>query len=260
MNHKSSVRVSAFFGYAALAAILVASLALGGPALGAEKWIGIHGGPSIPSLQGGGGNPNSEGFSSRYAPYFGVFGDYGLTDNLAIRLEVNYSSEGGQRNGLQPAPDPALSQQFGTLVFADFKNEAILDYIEVPIMAKYSLGRPMRFYADAGPYVGYLVRAKTVTSGVSALFDGSGNLLALPPEMPSNFDFDADTDIKSDINHWNFGVGGGLGIETPFGPGNVVLDAHFSYGLTNIQKNTAEDGSNNTGGVAFTLGYSYPLK
>lgn len=257
MKRKSKVQVSPFFGYTvpALAVILAASLALGGSALGAEKRVGIHFGPSIPSLKGGGGNPVSEGYTSRYGPYFGVFADYGLRDNFAIRLEVNYSSEGGQRNGLQPAPDPALSQQFGTLVFADFKNEAILDYIEVPIMAKYSWGGAMRLFADAGPYVGYLVRAKTVTRGVSFPLDASGNPLA-----QMNIDFDADTDVKSDINHWNFGVGGGLGAETPFGPGNVVLEAHFSYGLTNIQKDTALNGSNNTGALAFTLGYSVPWK
>ena len=262
MKRKSGSGCSPLLGHTvwALAVMLAVSVGFGGSAWGAEKWFGIHGGPSIPSLRGGGGNPNSEGFSSRFGPYFGAFGEYCLNDNFAIRVEANYSSEGGQRNGLQPFPDPALSEQLGTAVFANYKNEAILDYIEVPFMAKYSLGGLTRFFVDAGPYVGYLVRAKTVTSGVSALFDQSGNLLATPPEFPPNFDFDADTDIKDDVNKWNFGAAGGLGIETPFGPGKVVLDAHFSYGLTNIQKNTAENGSNNTGAVAFTLGYTYPLK
>lgn len=45
----------------------------------------------------------------------------------------------------------------------------------------------------------------------------------------------------------------------PYGPGDVILDAHFSYGLTNIQKDVALNGENNTGSLAFTLGYSYPL-
>jgi hypothetical protein len=254
MKRKSGVGSSTFIGHTAwaLAVALIVSVALGGSALGAEKWFGIHGGPSIPSLQGGNGNPLSEGYTSRYGPYFGVFEDYHLAHDFALRAEVNFSSEGGQRSGMQPAPDPRLSQQFGGMpVFAAFKTEQILDYIEIPIQAKYSWGDAMRLFADAGPYLAYLVRAKTVTSGLSEPFDESGNQLA-----PVEIDFAGNTDIKSSINKWNYGFGGGLGVETPFGPGNVILDAHFMYGLRNIQRNTAQDGSNNTGALVFTLGYS----
>jgi hypothetical protein len=257
MKRASTLGLRSFFGHTtwALAAVLAVSVALAGPALGAEKWIGIHGGPSIPSLQGGNGNPLSEGYTSRYGPYFGVFADYYLTHSFAIRAEVNYSSEGGQRTGMQPVPDPALAQQFGQLVFASFKTEQILDYIEIPILAKYSFGGPMHFFVDAGPYVGYLVRAKTETSGVSAPYDEPGNQLA-----PMMIDFGGTTDIKDSINRWNVGLGGGLGVETQFGPGRVLVDAHFSYGLKNIQRYPDTDGENNTGALEFTLGYAVPWK
>ncbi len=257
MTRRSRSRLRRLFGHTTwvLAAALVACIALGGSAVGAEKWIGIHGGPSIPSLQGGNGNPVSEGYTSRYGPFFGVFGDYFLNRNFAIRLEVNYSSEGGQRNGMQPAPDPRLSQQFGTLVFADFKTEQVLDYIEVPVMAKYSMDGTMRLYAAAGPYVGYLFHAETITTGSSAPFDAAGNQLA-----PTTIDFAGDTEIEDSINKWNYGLGGGIGVDMPFGPGRLSFDTHFSYGLANIQKHTETDGENNTGALVFALGYSVPFK
>ena len=102
----------------------------------------------------------------------------------------------------------------------------------------------------------------SVTKGSSLLFvDGSGTPLLLPPDyqpLPEQ-DFGADTDIKEEINSRNAGIAGGIGIEMPYGPGDIVFDAHFSYGLKNIQRDTELNGENNTGSLAFTIGYAYPL-
>jgi len=236
------------------AVVLAILLSASGAAFPGQMFVGFHGGPSVPNLQGG-TNEVSEGYTSRLGPYFGAFADYELRPNFFLRGEINYSSEGGKRNGMQPiAPDPSLPVPPGTTLYAAFDNEAILDYIEIPLLAKLSWGNPIRFFADAGPYVGFLVRAKTVTSGSSLLYDASRAALPYPAQ-----DFGAETDIKEDVNSTNAGIAGGVGVEMPYGPGDVVLDAHFSYGLTNIQKNVALNGENNTGSLAFTLGYSYPL-
>jgi hypothetical protein len=239
---------------AALSILLVVLLAANVSAVPRGTRIGVHGGPGVPSLQGG-TNEVSEGYTSRLGPYFGIGADVPLGRGFSVCAEINYSSQGGKRNGRQPiAPDPLLPLPPDMTVFASFDNEAILDYIEIPVLARVRWGRAIRMFADAGPYVGFLVKAKTVTKGTSLLYDESGSALPYPEQ-----DFGADTNIKSDINSTNFGVGGGLGFEMSYGPGDVVIDAHFSYGLTNIQKDTAVNGENNTGQLAFTLGYSYPL-
>lgn len=245
------------------AALLCLITMNGGEAFANQTNVGIHGGLSIPSIEGG-TNEISQGYTSRVGPYFGVFINYEVKQHFSLRGEINYASQGGQRNGMQPIfPDPSLPAPPGTTLYASFDNETILDYLEIPIMARLTWGGAQRFFVDAGPYIGFLVRAKTVTSGSSLLYtDASGTPLLVPPDylpLPP-VSFDGETDVSQDINSINAGIAGGVGIETPLGPGDIVFTAHFSYGFTNIQKDTELNGKNNTGSLAVTIGYSYPGK
>jgi hypothetical protein len=241
----------------ALAAFVVVLLAIEGAGFANETRIGLHGGLSIPSIQGR-TNDQSKGYSSRLGPYFGVFADYPMRPHFSLRGEINYASQGGKRNGMQSVSADQLSGvpiPAGMTVYANFKNETALDYVEIPVMALMSWGRTTRFFASAGPYVGFLVRAKTFTSGSSLLYgDASGTF----PMSGDSQSFDASTDTKGDINSTNAGIAGGIGIETPFGPGGLCVGAHFSMGLSNIQKDTEANGKNHTGAVAVTIGYFYP--
>jgi hypothetical protein len=116
-------------------------------------------------------------------------------------------------------------------------------------------------YADAGPYVGFLVSAKITTGGMSSLYlDKSGTPLLLPPSgqpLPPQ-DFTATTDVKSDINKVNAGITGGVGIAKTLGPGSIMLDARGAYGLRDIQTDP-KNGKNNTGSFVITLGYEMSL-
>jgi hypothetical protein len=235
-----------------------------GPARAAQIRCGLHGGLSIPNIQGG-DNEMSSGYKSRLGPYFGVFAEYPLAGPFSIRAEVNYSSQGGKRNGLQPIlPDQVsdLPLPSGLTLYADFRNETILDYIEIPVMGELSWGRTTRVFAHGGPYVGFLVRGKTVTRGSSQLYvDTARTLLVFPGTdiAPPPVSFDADTDVKSDIHSLTAGVAGGVEIAVPLGPGDIVADARFSLGLTNIQRDVAANGKNHTGAAVITLGYAIRL-
>jgi Outer membrane protein beta-barrel domain len=240
----------------ALAVLSVLFPAIDGVGYANDTRIGLHGGLSIPSIRGG-NNEQSEGYSSRLGPYFGVFADYVMGQHFSLRGEINYASQGGKRDGMQPISADQLSGvpiPEGMTVYANFNNETILDYVEIPVMAMMSWGHGTRFFVDAGPYVGFLVRAKTVTSGSSLLYSDASGTLPIFGEIQS---FDASTDIKGDINSTNAGIAGGIGIETPFGPGGVCFSVNFSMGLSNIQRDTEANGRNRTGAVAVTIGYFY---
>ena len=256
--HVGQPRIPACLCRAALALAVLAVLfpAIDGVGYANETRIGLHGGLNIPSISGG-GNEQSEGYSSRLGPYFGVFADYVMRPDFSLRGEINYASQGGKRNGMQAVSASQLSGvpiPEGMTVYANFDNETILDYVEIPVMAMMSWGRTTRFFVDAGPYVGFLVRARTVTSGSSLLYSDASGTLPISGDIQS---FDANTDTKGDINSTSAGIAGGIGIETPFGPGGVCVAAHFSMGLTNIQKDTEANGKNRTGSVAVTIGYFY---
>lgn len=69
-----------------------------------------------------------------------MFADFGSGENFAIRVMLTYSGLGSKRNGMQPVTSipPGLSQLIprGVNIYANFNNESILNYLELPVMAK----------------------------------------------------------------------------------------------------------------------------
>lgn len=248
-----------------LALFLAVFLLAGGTALANQIQVGLQGGLSMPNIRGGTGI-YSEGFQSRTGPFFGIFADYQFESHFSLRAEINYASHGGKKDGMQPVPLEMLTLPLppGTILYADFYTEAILNYLEIPVLLELSWGKKPRFYINAGPYLSFLLNAKTVTSGMSSFYYDKGG--AFPVLLPPDYQpippvsFDANTDIKEKINDINAGVAGGAGVSFPVGPGDIVAGFHFSWGMTNIQKNSAVYGEDQTGAIVFIFGYSLWLK
>jgi len=229
--------------------------------------IGAFGGLNIPKLTGGGGNPLSENWSSREGTAFGLTFTWNTGPHFAWRADMLYSSEGGQRDGMQAIDGPSYNSQVpaGTYFYANFKNESILNYLEVPIMGKYSflLSKSSKFYADFGPYLGFRLSARQKTKGSSIVYaDQGGNTpVSFNPQTgnPAAVSMDSDTNIKDQIKTVSLGLTGGIGLTQRLGPGEVFFDLRGAYGLTNIQKYPETDGSNHMGNLLLSLGYSVPL-
>lgn len=228
--------------------------------------VGAFGGLNMPKLTGGGGNPLSENWSSREGGAFGLTFTWNTGPHFAWRADLLYSSEGGQRNKMQAIDGPSFNPQvpIGTYFYANFKNQSILNYLEMPIMGKYSisLSSSSKFYMNFGPYVGLLLNAKQETRGSSIIYADpeATQPITVNPQtgQPFPVSLDADTDIKDEIHTANMGLTGGIGLTQEVGPGEVILDLRGSYGLTNIQKHP-EDGSNHIGNLLVSLGYSIPF-
>ncbi len=233
----------------------------------AQVRLGIQGGLSVPNLSGG-NNEVSEGYTSRLAPNFGITAEFAITDNFSIEPEINFDGQGGQRNGLQPVTNlpPDLPSPPSGYYYANFKNMSILNYLEIPVLAKYTFGVScLKFDVNAGPYIGFLLNATENTSGTSSIYidkngtvlempDSSGELVPVPPQP-----FNASTDVTSSINKVNFGVAGGVGATVSVtSRASVSLDVRGLYGFTNVQKDP-QDGTSHTGNLIISVGYSYEL-
>lgn len=245
-----------------LYAVIAMGVFVAGHAVDAQDiWIGVEGGPSIPRLQGG-DNEISRGYSSRLAPNFGLIGEYYLSDQASIVIGLNYSGQGGQRNGMQPitqAPEGLPALPPGQYLYGDFKNESILNYLEIPLMAKYEwlCSEQWRFFVEGGPFIGFLLEAKEKTRGSSMVYADKYGLMPLTP-MPVSFD--ADTDVKEDLNELNWGLTAGIGMAYIMNKRHqIFVEARGEYGFATVQKNTERDGSSNTGCAVFFLGYKYKL-
>ncbi len=225
--------------------------------------LGVKGGISIPELQGG-GTPQSEGYSSRLAPNFGAYINYELNSYLSLQAEVLFSGQGGKRNGMQAIDNvPGMPVPPNTTLYANFDNETILNYLEIPVIVKFTfLGSNSVFseYVDAGSYLGIRLNAKTQTSGNSNIYlDQSGttpvsiNGYPIPPQ-----NFNDETDITSDIKTLNVGITGGIGITLNSAAGQFDLDLRGVYGFIPIQSDNS-NGSNNTGALYLTIGYGFRI-
>jgi hypothetical protein len=227
--------------------------------------LGAHGGLCIPNIRGSDTDIFSRGFTSRQGPFFGIGADIALTHNMSLLTEFNSTSQGGLRRGLQPITidlPPELPVPPDTLLYADFRNETILDYLEVSFLDRLTFGRKLRFFVNLGPYAGYLVRARAVTSGTSALYldkEATMPIIVPPATDPLVIDLGADTNVIDSLKRTNFGLAGGAGIAYPLGALDLTLEARFQLGLTTIQKDVASSGKSQTGAVVISLGILVPL-
>ncbi len=229
--------------------------------------VGLKGGISIPNLTSGGSanNPLNTGYSSILGADGGIFGQYGISHVFSLELSLEYSKQGGQKNGNQALPVPAElagmfpAGQVPPYLWATVDVQADLDYLLVPLLAKFTFefspSSPLSWYVDAGPFVGFVLSAKTITSGTSNIYEDQANtmpLLSGPISLASN------TDIKSQLHTANFGIEGNIGIDYALGRSAVFFEVGGNYGFIPIQKSSA-NGQNNTGAAVARIGYAYKL-
>lgn len=225
--------------------------------------LGARGGMSIPNLTNGSkGNPLSTGYSSRLAADFAIFGEFRISELFSIRPMIEYSQQGGKKNGFQAfTTPPELTQvpNIGPYVYADYNSTAKMNYLMVPVLAKFgwNLGMhsPFRLYIDVGPFAGYLLYAHQITSGSSIIYADPGKQNPLGSQPMS---FDNNENIRDQLHHFNFGVSGNVGLSYSFDSGSIFIEGGGNYGFINIQK-YKKDGTNHTGAGTVTIGYAYKL-
>jgi opacity protein-like surface antigen len=174
-----------------------------------EVAIGVKGGLTVPNITPGGTKtPLSEGYKSRLAWGTGAFVEYSLCERIALQIGLEYSQQGGQKNGMQALPAaetlagvmtglssnpqvpaqlvPVLTAAMPTdkYLYADFESTAKFNYLMLPVQAKvgWNLSKtsPVRIYISAGVFGSCLLSAERVSKGNSPFsLERSGNYVGL---------------------------------------------------------------------------------
>lgn len=245
---------------------LIAGLGISFTSYAQKIHPGVKIGVSVPDIEGN--TEQSKDYSSRLAPFFGISLTRKISTYFNLQTEINYSPQGGKRNGMQPIDAAAFGVPEGTKLYANFKNETKLNYLEIPVMLQF-LVRDQRkdysifYFANVGPYAGFRLTAKTVTSGSSRIYlDQQGSaVLRLEDGTPlPEQSFNSTTDIKNEIKRMNFGIVGGIGTGYNFDGHKFFIEARFTRGLINIQTHPEEGGKNQTGSLIFSAGYIYAFR
>ncbi len=205
-----------------------------------RSYIGLRGGYNLATLQdllkatlsGAGGTAKA----SNLAGYMGgIVINIGVSKSFSIQPEILYSQQGGEIKD--------------ATYFARVKE----DVVNVPLLLKVAFGSPkMKFFINAGPYVGYRLSRKSETN-----IGGS--------TATETIDFITDYDVNGEKdNRIDFGGIGGAGLQFNLGGPLLTLEGRYQYGMADptLYKNgkPAEVGDllhNRV--ITGTLGILFPL-
>jgi len=177
--------------------------------------IGLRGGLAIPNIVATGDNVLSDGYSSRLSFGGGVLTEIGLSNLLSVRIGVEYSGQGGKRDGVQAmstnqmitdistqlgANGVTIPAEFTTwlgqlaghypVFYADVKNTAKFDYLMIPVSLQVgkNLGNgPCRLYVNAGPFVSFLMSGQQISKGKTKFYLGADKALTFWDTLPPEF-------------------------------------------------------------------------
>ena len=228
---------------------------------------GIRAGVGIPNLKSTDDNIYSKDYESVLGFDGSLFADFGITENFSIKAELGFSRKGGERNGAQPIPPAALGPVAdlllppGSEVWAEFDNKAVFSYIEIPILAKYewNLGKTWGVYANAGPYIDFMINPTIETKGNSAVYIDHPEFGFVPVtefEVPLT----DSTDVSKDLATIDFGAMFGVGATYAISEhSELLLDVRGAYGFIPLQNDVDTYGTVHMGNISFALGYAYTI-
>lgn len=148
----------------------------------------------------------------------------GITEDFSIQPELNFLQKGFK-----------VETDF-------FENNITLNYLEVPILAKYAFGsETIQGFVLGGPAVGYAISGK-----LKEEFNGESN--------EEDIDFEEDGIKRLDFG---FDIGGGLGIVTE--SATIFVDIRYLFGIANIDDEDSNDGSIRNRGLNIAVGALFPI-
>lgn len=186
-----------------------------------EVRLGIKGGVNFSTLSG----DNLGDIKSLTGFHIGGLVEIPLAEQFSIQPEVLYTAQGSKYS--------EKGQELGVSYSYDFKQK--LDYIQVPVMAKYYVIDGLSI--EAGPQIAFLASSKLDYEGTLGGISVSG---------------DEDLDNVSNID---FSIGAGASYRLPMG---VFFTARYNFGLSNVNDSSNSDNQKIHNRVAqLSVGYSF---
>ena len=148
------------------------------------------------------GGDDTEGLDGKTGFHLGLVAEIPISNSFAFQPEILYSSQGAKSK----VSDTYMDVNFST------KEDLTVDYINIPLLAKYTITPGLSFHA--GPQVGLLVNAKDEYEYVINGEKESGT-----------------QDMKDEIKNLEFAIAAGLGYKLEMG---IFFNVRYNAGLSNI--------------------------
>lgn len=176
---------------------------------------------------------NVEGLTT---PTFGLVAEIGVSENFAFQPELLYTTKGFKVN-------EGININLGGLpIPAGVTARTKINYLEVPLLAKYKFGSAaLKFNVTAGPVVSYAVNGQ---------LDTRANLLFDINPIKTNIDLDALNYERLEVSA---SIGAGMAYETS--GGEFFADARYVHGFSDLYNAPVVDLNLKNRGIGVTLGY-----
>ena len=211
MTHtRATLRILATFTITTTIALLSAR-----PALAQIPGLGVKAGINLASQSTGSDDGDDAGLKSLRGIVAGVFATLPVTSWLDVQPEVLYSVKGSS--------------------FEDtgIRSDVLVDYLEVPLLARFSIrGGRIGYYVAGGPFTAFRMRARTRT-----VFPGATE----------------EIDIGDEVQRLDYGLAAGGGVEF----GALVVDGRYTHGLKDVDKDTSDSIKVTNRSVSITLGFRF---
>lgn len=181
-------------------------------------------GPKIGINLATAGGDDVDDIKSHLGFQFGAAAEIGISEKFAIQPELLFFQKGSKT-------------EFGFLG-TNLKIEQILNYLEIPILAKVMFGGEggAQFFATVGPSFGFGLGGKVKTGG-----------------QETDINFGDDMLKKLDIS-----ASIGAGAQFAAGPGNLFVEARYLLGLSSLDDSSQEADVKNRG-FGISAGLLFPL-
>jgi hypothetical protein len=159
----------------------------------------------------------------------------GLSDNFGINADVLYSIKGAKQKTEETMTLGSITTKY------EFENTVTLSYIEIPILARYTLESGL--YFNAGPYIGLRAGFK-VESDATVSITTNGVTTTT-----------SESESSTDDEGWSssdFGIKVGLGYALESG---LDFSANYGLGLSNLIDVDDYDYYYKNGVISIGIGY-----
>ncbi len=170
----------------------------------------------------------------------GVISEIMLGESFGFQPELSYEKSGFSiREGMD-------LDVFNIPVPLGVKARVKVDYLSMPILAKYKIGTgPVKGYISAGPNFRYAMKGDVQTFAT---------ILIDIPVWSQEIDFSGENLQRVDIGGV---VGAGVAFST--GPGQLFFDARYNHGFTQVDNFSFADLQLKNTGMGINIGYMMPL-
>jgi len=171
----------------------------------------------------------------------GAFAEIPVAENFAIQPEIGFTRKGFVLNEGFDAPLFGIDLPIGVTAETKF------DYLEVPVLAKYSFGEDkLKAYVAVGPNFGYALNGRV---------DTKTNLLVDINLGSTNINL-----ADQDFNRLEVGAVGAAGVSYDAGVATIFMDARYNHGFTEAYNLPFVDEKVKTRGFGINLGFAVPIQ